>query len=49
MRDKEKDRERKAGIHRENLPLELGEVGEGRFLEVKVSELRLEGGKGVFQ
>ena len=34
--------------YREALPLELGKVSEG-FLEVKVSELRLEGGKGVFQ
>ena len=42
------DTERKARIHREALPLELGKVSEG-LLEVKVSELRLEGGKGAFQ
>ena len=42
------DTERKARIHREALPLELGKVSEG-LLEVKVSELRLEGGKGDFQ
>lgn len=43
------DTERKARIHREALPLELGKVSEGAPGGEKVSELRLEGGKGAFQ